>query len=236
MKEPVGKEELSKQLRIVLSPTKGCGLFKNYDELFKSAKELISLGADVNHVFRDGEMMLMDALLKSKNEVTLFLLEQGANPNLKNAEGQTAFFAFCMRQVNKWNLGVMEALIKSGADVNATDKEGFTPLMVVSNREGLGPVELLINSGADLDRENAYGVTALMRATGNGQTLVTKKLIEAGASITPRSNNGLNALELAYRFGHVRCAEIIEEFIVSQEEVASKGRQSALDSAFGMGR
>jgi len=235
MKEPVGKEELSKQLRVVLSSTKDA-LFKNYDGLFKSAKELISLGADVNYVFQHGEIMLMDACLKSKNKVVLFLLEQGANPNLKNAEGQTVFFAFCLHKINKWNLEVMEAFIKSGADVNATDKEGFTPLMMVSCREGLSPVELLINSGADLDRVNIYGVTALMRAASNGKTLVAKKLIEAGASIIPRSNNGLNALELAYKWDHVQCAKYIEEFMVEQESLASNDRQGALSSAFGLKR
>jgi ankyrin repeat protein len=79
-------------------------------------------------------------------------------------------------------------LIRSGADVNARDAEGFTPLMIAA---GLGQpqmVELLLNAGADvLVLEPRMGATALHKAAQSGNRDVIILLLHNGAFVDQQS-------------------------------------------------
>jgi ankyrin repeat protein len=79
-------------------------------------------------------------------------------------------------------------LILSGADVNARETDGFTPLMIAS---GLGQpqmVELLLNAGADvLILEPRMGATALHKAAQSGNREVIKLLLHNGAFVDQQS-------------------------------------------------
>jgi ankyrin repeat protein len=62
----------------------------------------------------------------------------------------------------------MVALLDLGADVNAVDDYGNTPVSkaIFSHHTGRDPrpITLLIERGADLDRENKHGVSPLKLA------------------------------------------------------------------------
>ena len=64
----------------------------------------------------------------------------------------------------------VEELLKSGADVNATDEDGNTSLMTAI-KVGSNPVfQLLINYGANVNAENKKGETALHLAVTQSHT------------------------------------------------------------------
>ncbi len=79
-------------------------------------------------------------------------------------------------------------LILSGADVNARETDGFTPLMIAS---GLGQpqmVELLLNAGADVFvLEPRMGATALHKAAQSGNRDVITLLLDNGAFVDQQS-------------------------------------------------
>lgn len=60
----------------------------------------------------------------------------------------------------------VQALLVTGADVNASDRDGTTALMFAALRGYTEIVQILLAQGADIDvPRRLYGVTALMLST-----------------------------------------------------------------------
>ena len=89
--------------------------------------------------------------------------------------------------------GVIEA-IKSGANVNAKDNDGFTALILAAVFGHTEIVKALIQAGADINAKNNDGWTALMVATIRGNTETVKALIQAGADVNAKNHKGETAL------------------------------------------
>ena len=91
-------------------------------------------------------------------------------------------------------------LLDHGADVNAFDPLGRTPLMyaVASDLQPLDVVKLLVERGADVNAKDAHkqggdsGLSVLDIARLHGETPVTQWLVEAGAKATPQNAPALN--------------------------------------------
>ena len=94
---------------------------------------------------------------------------------------------------------IMDA-IQDGANVNARDRRGKTPLMraawKASNAEAAAA---LIKAGADVNASDDNGWTALMEATCSYDAKMPPPLIQAGADVHARNNNGSTALMEAAR-------------------------------------
>ena len=95
----------------------------------------------------------------------------------------------------------VQQAIKAGADLNARDGEGVTPLMYAAwfntNPEVLS---VLIKAGADLNARNEQGRSPLMYAAWfNTNPEVLSVLIEAGVDVNARDKDGVTPLMLAAR-------------------------------------
>lgn len=96
-------------------------------------------------------------------------------------------------------------LVDSGADVNAADDDGFTPLHFAVNADSVEIVRYLLDSGADLERANNKGETPLNVAVGNttsGAGEIIQFLRDRGADPYRPANNGLSALDYLRRIGN----------------------------------
>ncbi len=98
------------------------------------------------------------------------------NPDEKDASGRSLLMRAAMNG-NEWEINL---LIKSGADVNLTDKDGWTALMyAVRYSEALECVESLLDAGADVTIKNNYGSSALLLASCyNGNPKILTKLLD----------------------------------------------------------
>jgi ankyrin repeat protein len=102
------------------------------------------------------------------------------------------------------DIAAAKKLIRRGANVNATDPEGKSALMVAEACT-FGPgraelVELLIANGAMVNLQARDGRTALMCAAGNGDSQAVKALLKNGASVNVIDNEGETALMKAVTF------------------------------------
>ena len=61
-------------------------------------------------------------------------------------------------------------------DINHTDKEGNTPLILAIKENNLAFVRLLIDKGANLDIQNKDRNTALMCAAHNGHLDIANRI------------------------------------------------------------
>ncbi len=93
---------------------------------------------------------------------------------------------------------VSEKLI-AGADLNARDEYGQTPLMyAASEGEGAGVLDTLLKAGADVNAQTDAGWTALMYAARDAEDLsVPLHLMNAAADPSLRNADGQSAAELA---------------------------------------
>jgi ankyrin repeat protein len=95
------------------------------------------------------------------------------------------------------------ALVRKGADVNATSADGTTPLMAAVHERDAAMIQSLLSAGAAVDATNRYGATALHTAARNGDARSAKVLLEAGANPATASPEGETALMAAARTGNV---------------------------------
>ena len=107
-----------------------------------------------------------------------FLLQRGADPNIRNKKGITPLQLATSLSFTE---GV-EALIKGGASVNVADQTGETPLIAAVHSRNVPLVRLLLDKGADPDRNDNSGRSArdYMKLQA-GNTLLMQEFANADA-------------------------------------------------------
>jgi hypothetical protein len=84
------------------------------------------------------------------------------------------------------NVERLEQILAQGADVNAGDRTGVTPLMRAAYHGELPMVRALIQHGADLDAKDSGGLTALTMAKHSGHAEIVEALRSSGAKENQR--------------------------------------------------
>lgn len=114
-------------------------------------------------------------------------LAAGANPNARDAQGETPLSTVTVLTTNT-NPAVIRALVDAGADPNARNENGWTILYrAASNNKDPAIIRTLLHVGADLGAEQSGGWTPLhIAAANNKHPAVIKMLLEAGADLEAR--------------------------------------------------
>ena len=103
-------------------------------------------------------------------------------------------------------------LLRSGADVNAPDRDGDTSLLQEIHKGHDHCAKFLIRAGARVSTVYAMGRTALMTAAEKGHVACVRNLMfVSGAGVNQCDANGETALVKAYRNKHPDCVELLLE-------------------------
>lgn len=98
-------------------------------------------------------------------------------------------------------IDMIDPLLKAGADINAYDDRGFTPLILAAYNGQLAMVETLITKGADACRpDRDQGNTAQMGVAFKGEDGIAARLLKAGCDVNARNKAGQTALMMASLF------------------------------------
>ena len=121
----------------------------------------------------------------------------------------TAFYAGDAEAVN--------ALVEAGADVNARNESGWTPLHGAISASHLEGVKVLVKSGADVNARNESGNISLHSVGSYYTTLreerveVVRILIAAGADVDARNGGGETPLHSFAVSGPAEAVEVLIE-------------------------
>ncbi len=157
------------------------------------------LGVDIQNKY--GRTPLMSSVLAGKPKLTRWLLKQGADPSIKDAEGYIAL----MLAVSEGNTSAVEELSPYHRD------ELDSALLLAAIAGETKVIDTLTNYGASVYTQMDDGRTALMLAAQNGHQEAVELLIDIGASRFSMTEAGDTAQTLASAAGH----DEIAEFIVS---------------------
>ena len=145
--------------------------------------------------FTDGYNFIKAVKDRDGTKATEFLDKPGSTVvNVRdNDSGDAAIHIVTRRNDASW-LGF---LYGKGANLNAKDREGFTPLMIAVRTGWSEGVRLLTVMKAQLDAQNRLGETALAIAVQKRDAIVAKQLLDAGANPDISDNSGATARSLA---------------------------------------
>ncbi|KAK1690387.1 ankyrin repeat-containing domain protein [Colletotrichum godetiae] len=156
-----------------------------------------------------GLEILLDHLKKSRK----FHAEQvGADPSAalalavnKKWQGKTPLHYAALLS----NVDIVQLLIDNGADLEAKDDSGCTPLlhsiMAPYKVNPSAAVRVLLQAGSDINCRNIYGVTPLAGAFLRGNRYVISALMDRVPDVLVRDDRGRNVLH--YLFQNVETGE-----------------------------
>jgi ankyrin repeat protein len=126
------------------------------------------------------------------------------------------------------NLSIVELLLRLGADPNAPDGGGHTPLYSVGNEcrisDGGKVVHALVRAGAKVDASDGVKhCTALHMAARRGSVDVAKALLECGADIEARDTLGETPLRRSVNCDKPEVAALLLSRGADRHSKGSKG-------------
>jgi uncharacterized protein len=147
----------------------------------------------------DGRTALISASARGHLDMVNALLRGGADVNVKDNVGYTAFFHAIEARYDD----VADALVgQTQLDLNARGKNGVTALMIYVWRDRKDAVEKLLNRGADVHITDNDGDTVLHGAAEVGNVEVTRMLLAKGANANAKNKVGGTPLMWAAVYGN----------------------------------
>lgn len=125
--------------------------------------------------YSTGETALMITIKGHDMTWSSFLLGRGANPNKKDAQGNSALHFAAMQGFQEG----ASLLIGQGAQVNLANNSGETPLIVAVQKRDIPMVRLLLTNGADPRiPDRIAGKSARDYATEDNRSAAVLKVID----------------------------------------------------------
>lgn len=162
--------------------------------------QLIGAGCDVQGLPSDSPLHV--AVLNGHANIAQFLLGRGANVNHQNEYGTALHVAKCGK--------VAEILLAYGADVDAKNADGYTPLQLNIIRHNTEMFNVLLTAGADWTSPNIDWDDFIYEAVYTGK-YSTVRLLLTHCKIKISKDNYLNPIPCAIEHGHEGIARLLIE-------------------------
>lgn len=189
--------------------------------------------AGVDADIRDGNMTRSLATVNPEQVGTLRALIRQSTVILPRDASPLQVAILSMRRNTVRVKELVNWLVGAGADVNATDHGGRTPLMEAARRSA-SIVKLLLGADADANVADQNGCTPLMEAATMGNVESVELLLDAGADINATDQAGHTPLMDAARGGSAEVVKLLLDAGAEADAVDPLG-QTPLMCAAGEG-
>jgi ankyrin repeat protein len=195
----------------------------------QAVRLLLQHGARVAAQDNKGWTPLHYATYKGHRRATELLLLAGASPNPRDINGRTPLF---WGPIVHDDLKLARILFSHGADVEAIDARGNTPLHYAAQMGRTGIIDTFLRHGANIHAFDKNGYTALHYAAQLHEPRTATMLLKNGADFRMIDRHGNTPLHLAALFD--RPNVVLVFLAVGADPMAqNKSGQSPLDLAVG---
>ena len=123
---------------------------------------LLDAGANIDETDDNGETALSGAVWNFR--LTEILINAGANVNFLDYDMDSILHHACILRLHS---NVVELLLEHGANIDAVNADGITPLAYACSHYNLTVVDVLIRHNCDIDIVDSDGYTALRHVSTN---------------------------------------------------------------------
>ena len=189
-------------------------------------KMLLKAGAGVCVLSNGGSTCLHFAAHHGHTEIVRYLVDlPEVDVNHQGMNDQSALH-YAARQRHP---DVVEVLIDAGADIEAQDNDGYSPLFLPSISGGVDTVKVLLRAGADVRATDNTGNTCLMLAGANGHIETVRTLLcMPEVDLDHARDGGSTALHYAV---HVTPTDVLQALLDAGADIEAKdaeGRSALL--------
>lgn len=128
------------------------------------------------------------------------------------------------------DIGEIRKLLAGGADIDARNKSGETPLLVATHKNNIEAARTLIEAGADVNARDMILDSPYLYAGARGHLEILKMTLGHGADLKSTNRFGGTALIPASERGHVEAVRTLIEAGVDVDHVNNLGWTALIEA------